>query len=338
MSCNAPTQQSLSNPDPPPEQCQYTCDYSFKYPSSSQLQLTTSHTEGAYMINNLDPSKQPSVTFNSSKYNVSNFLILKGPLHNYGGNVNAEVIITHNLVSGPDNSIKNLNVCIPVTFTTSESNTELDKLFNDIGDAEAGHQSTDIITLKTQNFKLDKLIPEYDYLVYTGNNLTTQEDANCPQQDTKYVVFNNLKTALSASNINVAKTGFKNFKNSNTLFLLGNGKVPLYKSQFVPDSGPSEDIYIDCKPVQSSDTKTAFTPVVTGLPAYLSGLSLTDILNSMFPYLLIIIGALIMYIMYRFGYYMFGPRCPGSGCGEQLPPLKCDTATPGFTLPLKAHK
>lgn len=336
MSCNAPTQQSLRNIDPEPEQCEYTCDYTFKYPSSSQLQLINEKENGFYSIV-LDTSPQPSVTFNSSQYSAQNIILLKGPLHNYGGNVDAELIIVHSYHSGPDNTIKNLNVCIPITFTDTESNTELDKLFNDIGDAEST-QGSETPILKTQNFKLDKLIPETDYLIYTGNNLTTNDFASnvCPQQDTKYIVFNNLKTSLSSSKINVDKTDFGNFPSASKFFQLGpsNGKVTLYKSQFVPDSGPSGDIYIDCKPVQTTDTKTAFTPVVTGIPAYLSGLSFNDILNSLFPYLLIIIGAAIMYIMYRFGYYMFGPRCPGAGCappGE--PPLKCTNASPGLSRP-----
>ena len=46
MSCNAPTQQSLRNIDPEPEQCEYTCDYTFKYPSSSQLQLINEKENG----------------------------------------------------------------------------------------------------------------------------------------------------------------------------------------------------------------------------------------------------------------------------------------------------
>ena len=324
MSCNAPTQKNLSKA--PTEPCSNSCPLFFKYEPSSQLNLVTDTSMGNYKINNRDLSKHPPVTYKSSKYNMQYIYIFKGPLHNYGDDnpkVQSEVIITHNIVSGNENSNKYLYICIPVIYG-QESNTELDKLFTDINNA--GPHDDEITTLNTNNFKIDKLIPEDDYLVYTGNNLVGKDNNNkCPIENTTYIVFNNLKNALSVAEKNLNKT-FNGMKDANTKYQLGptiDKNTILYKSQNVPDNGPSEDIYIDCRPVQTTDTKTDFVPVVTGLPAYLSGLSFDEILNSLFPYFLIIIGIVIMYIMYKFGYYMFGPKCPGSGCAPPGPPLKC---------------
>ena len=252
---------------------------------------------------------------------VQLFLILfNGLIHNYGedSRINAELIISHQADNlGAPVSNKNLYICIPVIIQDGEGGGVLDRIMTDLSNAKGGGEipninasgletSAGLRLSEMQNFNIGKLIPESNYIVYVGPDILNTMCTG--QTTTRYVVFNKPDSALTLSTTQASKTGlsdltFKPFDTVNSPPVGG-----FQTSDFTPSKNISgDDIYIDCKPVQTSNTKTEDKYISTGPPNIFEKISLGDILGKIAPFMFSIIGILIMWIIWKIGNIYMDP-------------------------------
>ena len=219
--------------------CDSKCSYGFSYSSSN-----STATNNGIMINlTYDGSKNPPVSYNNKKYNVSTIMIICPSIHFYNNkNTNAEIIVEHTPVMGGNP----LYVCVPIikSLDSSTAGGILTEIITIVStNAPKSGESTN---LNLQNFSLKSIIPKKPFFTYANT------DANSLPGD--YIVFN-ISDAIPLS--------------SDTLTTLGQIIQP-YKIKtpgsalFYNPSGPnaitkSDDIYISCQPTGSSKEKTEVT-------------------------------------------------------------------------------
>ena len=332
MTCNIPS-QNLNDSTIPMNKCNNTCSISFTYPQTTLL--VTKDSDRGYIKFKVDDEKSPSLTYSASKYSANFFNLYNGTVHTYGDpSINGELIISHTADNvGPIVDKKNLYICIPVVIKDGQAGGVLDRIMTDLSNAKGGgeipdenHRGLDFSSglrlSETQNFTVGKLIPESNYIVYVGPDILNS--ACSGQTTTRYVVFNNPKSALTLSTTQASNTGFSEltFVPYDTINSPPAGGYQ--SSDFVPSQNiDGDDIYIDCKPVTTSDTQMEDIYVETGPPSILSGLSFGDILDKIAPYLFSIIGILIMWLIFKIGNHLYGPKCPGPSCSKPLPKPVC---------------
>ena len=337
MSCTAPAPQNLNGPNFKPGKCRYKCEYKFNYPLTD-LRVTSNNDLGFFNFK-VDPEHSPAVEYGSAKYNAIGFHLYNKPIHNYGSkDITGEVVIIHKASSGTS-TISNLYVCIPVKTVDNTSGHVLDDLLSYISNSgsplppdnpeecpvmDPNSTSCGLLVQK-RNFKLSKIVPEKEYVVYQGTDFV---NLNCTTPNTEYIVFKNINSALIISSNQAKTSGFTKLTKDHNLPVVNKNADFFFAGDFVPGTSMEDDIYIDCKPVETSSTKKKLTPVTTGPPAFLSSLSLGDIFKSAYKYIFVIIGVLLMIAMWKFGNYLYGPKCgPGKGkpnCpNPPSPPLEC---------------
>lgn len=327
MSCTAPAPQNVNASNFKPGKCSYKCEYKFTYGTINDITVTSDDKNGFFKFQ-LNKEVNPSVEYNSTKYTATEFQLYHTPIHNYGSDdIKAELIIIHTATSGNADVPQNLYVCIPVQIIDNTAGEVLDNLLSEIGNNAPLPDNDTPLIINPQNLKLSKFIPEKEYVVYLGTDFTSQ---SCKTPNTEYIIFKDTKSALIISTAQATRSGFLNLPTEHNTPPVDKNPS-FYASDFVPGTSLEDDIYIDCKPVETTSTKKELTSLTTGPPAFLSGFSIGDIFKTLYPYIFVLIGALLMFGMWKLGWYLFGPKCPGAHCASNEsalhPKLKCPTVT-----------
>ena len=232
------------------------------------------------------------VTFNSNKYTIDDIRIYPSALHKYpnSGNI-GELVIRHSST----NNGKTLIMCIPIKSSSVETGpqTSLEKMI-ELVDTDQG-------TINIPNFKLNTLIPitpivstKGGYYAYNGPpNLDNSTCSN--NKNTQYIVFD-------IDNKDCPKISNKTYEKLKTLVTpqSWNPKPPVdgqtvsYSKTRPSVELNSDEIYIDCQPIDSTTSKSEEILVAADTKYNLKGLkwSWNDIMNH--PALLFIIGILMM--------------------------------------------
>ncbi len=285
--------------------CDLKCDYKFSYTSSSCVATN----RGNYIALSYDNQTNSPVLYNSTAYNVQELRLYMPSLHSYSGSkTDAELIVVHNSSSGS----KPLLVCIPVK--TSNSNSISASIFKSViqsvsSAAPSDGESTEV---NLNNYNLNNIIPKKPYFSYTAS-----EPYQPCQTIVDYVVFDPYTASLDIGADSLAT--LQKVIKPNSYDVKTGGKLFFNKKGAVLGTGSTDDIYIDCQPVGSSDEEEL---VVSGSDSYYSTMSADDILKS--PYFQLIIGAIVFFLIIYILQIIFS-AIRGQKGGASIPSL------PNFT-------
>lgn len=308
--CRGPNKKAIGSNTP--NMCKFKCNVSFSYPLTSII----ARKKKKYIeIKPSDLSAKPNVTFNNIKYTSTNILLFNTPIHKYldGGSIVAELVIVHH----KENSInEKLYICMPIRAVENNqfNNGVLSRVIKDVKNNDNSATQIDL-----SNFKFSNFIPKTTYYNYKGSTIPLYDEIVCSNK-CEYIVF-------SAENSNIFITTDEQEMLADMVGghgIVGGSTSEIFLSENPPGLIDGDDIYIDCKPVGSDKPKfVAVTDIGVGI---LSKLSLSSILNAISPYILIIVGILIMVLIWKFIGYLYSPKCVGDMCTPEIPgTTKCDT-------------
>lgn len=217
--------------NPPPPKCYEKCLYSFKYTTSSYCTVTNMNKQYFKLGYDIQTTSSP-VTFNNVEYNVKYICIYFPSLHNFNNSlVSGEIIIYHLGVNG-----SNLNVCIPLNTTSGTPCLLLNNILNEINSRQIIDNNTHDLSL-VEDYNINSFVKYSPYFYYFDN--TTNNNIN-------YIVYglNNgilITPELLTYMKLLIKTPFPTLKTISNLNYNEKG----------PSKNGSDDIYIDCQPVDS---------------------------------------------------------------------------------------
>jgi hypothetical protein len=343
MTCLVPS-QIISDATLKPNVCDNKCSLSYNY-NNTHLLVTQDKKTGYYNFKS-DNENVPSVEYNSTKYAATGFNLYYGPVHNYDNKeVNAEIIIMHIKKGSPgDSNEDNLCICIPVVIHDGGAGGPLDMIMTALSNAMDGkviptypfisevckNNPSDNsctagagINITPANFNLGDFIPEQNYIVYAGSDIMNESCSST--NNTRYIIFNNsdptkmlILSKTQASNTGLLNLTTDHYETSEKGPVGGFQQYP-----YIPGESMEDNIFIDCKPVVTSETKEKNTYVTIGTPAFLSKISFTQILGYISDYIPTVVGVILMIILWKLGNYLYGPKCPGNNCEPPLEKLKC---------------
>ena len=213
-------------------ECNLKCSYSFQYSNSSCVAKNT----GSSINLSYDESNVAPVTYNGNKYKVSNVSISAGSNLLFNGKKPAGLVkIEHTpIVAGPQ-----MNVIIPIVSGNSymPSSNILTKIISDAAKQVPKNGNKSVISV--DNYNLNNIVPKkpfysfsqddrLDYIAYGIEHAITIDAATMAK-------LNGIVTAISFI-----------FSTSDVGELFYNSKGPA-------SNATSDDIYIDCQPVNVSE-------------------------------------------------------------------------------------
>jgi hypothetical protein len=255
--------------------CDLKCAYSFAY---SEGNLTATN-EGIMISLTTDGSRQPPVTYNTQKYNVSKIMIVSPSIHTFDGTTaNAEIIIEHS----PSTGGNLLSVAIPIV--SSSETTDASNFINDIiqdvaTNAPAQGETTN---LNISGFTLQKIIPMKPFYSYETDT-------------TDWIVFGNLYA------IPVNSTILTTLGQIIKPYALPTPGDKLFFNKNGPNNNVKNDgIYISCKPTGSSKEEVPIE-YAKNTPSY-DFVSLLNSPNSKIVFQVLIGCILFILIFFVFNY------------------------------------
>lgn len=309
--CKGPNQKAIGSNTS--NMCNFKCNISFSYPLTSIIaQKKKKYIE----IKPSDLSAKPNVTFNNIKYTSNNILLFNTPIHTYleDASIVAELVIVH---LKENSSNEKLYICMPIRAVSSNqfNNGVLSRVIKEVKNDDGGGIQIDL-----SNFKFSNFIPKTTYYNYKGSTIPLDDEIETCSNKCEYIVF-------SSENSNIFITNEEHTTLANMIGnhgITGKSNSEIFLSENPPGLIDGDDIYIDCKPVGSDKPKfVAVTDIGAGI---LSKMSLSSILNAITPYILIIVGILIMVLIWKFIGYLYSPKCKGDMCTPEIPgTTKCDT-------------
>ena len=277
--------------------CDLKCEYSFKYPLTS---LNVAN-RGDYLSLKTDPANSPPVTFNASKYGVSEMRIYQPSLHTYSGKpAAAELIVLHNGVS----SQGSLLVCVPIVVgASSTSNPEsaslLDLILSDV--AKTANSAGTQTAVNIPSFTIDKLIPVKPYFSYSG----TLPYSPC-NGAYDYVVFSPDNGAF-LSITDLALTSLQQIISVNSYTRQTNSAGVFYNKNGPTNSASGSgsgggDIYMECLPTGSAGE--ALVPLTKNSAELFNGASVKQFILTNSWIFKILVGVLIVFVLLKVGGYL----------------------------------
>jgi carbonic anhydrase len=225
--------------------CNLKCSFAYDYYNSS-CAVTNNGTNITIAY---DRSNTPPVIYNGNSYTVSNVQIVAPSLHTFDGKTTAaEIFIFHTpVVTG-----LNLIVAIPVV-SSPDYFSQSSKLLSDIINGVASHApaSSNSSVLSITNFNLNTFInPQIPFYSYVNSKA--------------WIVFGkDSAITINQKDADKLKQLFPNSPNTHTV------SQQLFMNQTGAINGlsgtNSDQIYIDCKPVNSSKDEIV---VETANPSY----------------------------------------------------------------------
>lgn len=224
--------------------CDLKCSYSFSYNTSS----CSATNRGDYLSISYDKSSSPPVLYNASGYDVKEIRLYIPSLHSYNNTkTDGELIIIHNSNTGA----ASLLVCIPIK--TNNTSSVSSSLFKNIVDtvASSAPSNGETTTINVPKFNLDLLVPKKPFFTYSG----TEPYQPC-SENVDFIVFSPLDASLDMMP--------ETYKKLDSIILKNLYDVKQGQHLFYNEKGPSSggggastnDIYIDCQPVGSSEETT----------------------------------------------------------------------------------
>ena len=260
--------------------CTLKCAYSFEYLNSTCI----AYNQGSYIFVKYDTANLAPVTYNENKYQVSYIILSPSSLQLYNGNkADAELLIVHS----PVTSGNPLYVFVPIVGAGSSSSSASIMLSNIIsGVSQSAPATGNKTTINMAEFTLQKIIPKKPFYSYT---LTSTP---------KSVISFGIENAIQL-NTRALNTLTSLFPTPPTWSLFQVSNLPLFFNQQGPNTGGSEDIYIDCQPINASEE----TIEVASMPMtddYDLQDKLIQIFNSpWFQILLLLVAITILYYVVR---------------------------------------
>lgn len=239
--------------------CDLKCAYNFDYKESS----LTVKNNGINISLTYDNSNTAPVSYNETKYNVSQIMLFAPSLHLFNNSkVDAEIIIEH----VPESGGQNLFVCIPIV-KSGDSKTSSMLLSQVIaGAASNAPAANETTNLNLSGFTLNKIVPKTPFFSYSGSYSNSTAD---------FIVFG--KNNAVPLNEKVL-TGLSSIIKPFPLPMLGD-------NLFLNDKGPNtggpvgDGIYISCQPTGSSEEETDITNTKSSTDSDVS-VSIGNILSS----------------------------------------------------------
>ena len=266
--------------------CDYKCNYSFQYNNSACIGTNN----GDYISLSYDNTSSPPVIYNDTGYNVKEVRIYSPSIHTYNGiQMDGELIIVHNSITG----LNPLLVCIPIKM-------------NDVASLDSSILSTIIKTMSNnapnkdektninmQNYNLNVFVPKKAFFSYTGNLLYQPCDGKI-----NYIVFSPNQHYINISG-DVLDLLIKIITSHK--YTLSNNPSQLYFNQKgAKVYTNSDNIYIDCQPIEMGKDEMEEKIVVTNLN--MQSFQFGDIMkNSFFQFLLSIL--FFVFIFYAFSWF-----------------------------------
>lgn len=220
--------------------CELKCSYSFHYSNSSCVATN----RGDYISIAYDKSSSPPVSYNATSYDVQEIRLYTPSLHSYNGTkTDAELVVVHSSNTGAIS----LLVCIPIKSnnTSSESANFFNTLINTV--ASSAPIDGETTTINVSTFNLDYFVPKKPFFSYSA----TEPYQPCTD-NVNYIVFAPLQASLDimpdslATLQTIIESNPYDVKTGTALFFNETG----------PSSTDSDEIYIDCQPVGSSEDNT----------------------------------------------------------------------------------
>ena len=262
--------------------CVLKCDYNYTY----NVYSPNITNKKSYLSLNYSGNYNP-VNYNDEKYNVQEIRIYQPSLHQYKNTkADGEIFIIHN---GPG---KNLIVSVPfiVGGKTDKGSSQLSSMINEA--AMRIPNSNESVTITQGDFSLSNFIPNRKgYFSYTGT--LPYEPCNGTYN---YIVYN-IDDAL-----NIPQDKLEQLKkiidltecktNENDIFYNKNG---------ANSKNSSDDIYIDCQPVDSDGNILVDMNATDDNSVPHESIDF----DKLKPYLYVLLGLLIGYIIVYIGKYIF---------------------------------
>jgi hypothetical protein len=222
-----------------------------------------------------------TVIYNDVNYSVKDIRLYKPSLNEYyGSHVDAELIIQH-IGNGADN----LLVCIPIITSNNKSSSST--LFNNLI-PYAPVNGNPPVSVNINNYNLNYIVPRGAYYSYTG---TLPYDSLNGTYNIIVFDYSKVKANMNTSNMSTLGTlivptneNVNNDYNSNILYYNAAGTT---NDALIT----GDDIYIDCKPVGSSESDS--TTISSGNTSSATdtagtGFTATELFNS--PYFDVVLG------------------------------------------------
>jgi len=214
-------------------ECNLKCSYSFQYSNSSCVASNT----GESIVLSYDETNVPPVTYNGNKYKVSSIKITTGSILLYNGkNVKASLIISHAPIVGGGP----FSVIIPIVSGTGSlpSSNILTTIITET--AKLAPKSGNKTSISLANYNLNNIVPKKPF--YSFNN------------DGKDIITYGLEYAITIdadtlTKLSTITKGVSNIIPANSTSLFYNPKGPNSNGT----STGSDDIYIDCQPINVSE-------------------------------------------------------------------------------------
>lgn len=271
--------------------CDLKCEYSFKYPQSTSLNVTN---RGEYLSLKTDPSNIPPVTYNADKYDVAEIRLYYPSLHSYSGKkADAELIITHNGVS----SSGNLLVCVPIVTGgggSGDSAEIFDTIISEV--AKTANSPGKKTTVNIPAFSVNKFIPMKPYFSYNG----TLPYSPC-NGDYDYIVFSKNDGPLSMTELALESlkklttaNGYSTHKNKQGVFYNKKGPSTL-------TGEGKDDFYMVCDPTGSEGETLVKAEKTTS--AKFNTESVTQLLKNNIV-IQILIGAALIIALTKLGSFL----------------------------------
>jgi hypothetical protein len=210
--------------------CDEKCMLKYNYTTSSTC-VASNYGSGTIVLTYDIISKNP-VTFNNNEYNVLEIAIIFPSCHYYNGEPSTgEIVILHSSTTAS----KLLWICIPISNRSGTPNNLFNNILNNIA-------SIHISELNSSELKLDEEYNLNSILQYKPFYYYNQGSADIISYGLKDSIYitNDLAeviTSLVGVNSNNSMFGY-----SSSLFYNKNGPIKF----------DEDEIYIDCKPVNSS--------------------------------------------------------------------------------------
>ena len=241
--------------------CSYTYDYSI-----TDLKVTN---KGNYLsiVETNAPTSKAAATYNSTSYIVNEIRLYTPSLHKYDGDsADAEMIIVHDqLIAGvAQTTASPLLVCLPIQSGAGgqiPGASTLNNILNTAADSIPTKGKITTIPSSSTEFSLNNFIPKEGFYVYSGSLPYTTSTSNnsadvpsCSYNDVQYIVFNkNINFFITTKSLSSLKKVINdsNFCVNSKMKCSGGGGL-IFNTYPPKLSSASDDIYIDCQPVNSS--------------------------------------------------------------------------------------
>ena len=260
------------------------CNISNKLNTENNINVNTD-SEYIKLSKTITSLNTEYIKFGGTKYILDNdsIKIYKGCSHSYNSIENNNVELNLTLVSEAGIS-KSIIICIPlkesINSNTNKSSTELNKIITELNE-ERNSDSWPGYFTSSNNLDLSIILPKSGYYTYNVRD---------PLNDniTDYIVFppdNGI--TITPDNSIVVKDIITTC--SKTIYLLpddSDKELPVFYSNKPPIIGDkgSDDIYIDCKPVQTIDPELGFKNIYVYIGGIFEWLLLQDIYgDEQFP-------------------------------------------------------